>query len=165
MHYFLRNYKMNAKIHHLSVRLHVLGRTMQEQLPTFTFIALNSRRLWCRWSNFLESNPSIWGYTNSSMLFTMFINWLIWSIILLLILKIEKEQHWKNNSNNGNLDRLTVCNRTNTLINEMNKHKHQHTLRLNTDYIKKFSKEKLFRIKFSTKNTVGTYVFLSPKWS
>ncbi len=42
MHYFLRNYKMNTKIHHFSIRLHVLGRTTQAQLPSFTFIALYS---------------------------------------------------------------------------------------------------------------------------
>ncbi len=45
MHYFLRNYRMNAKIHPFSIRLHVLGRPMQAQLPSFTFIALYSRRL------------------------------------------------------------------------------------------------------------------------
>ncbi len=37
---------MNAKIHHFSIRLHVLGRTMQAQLTSFTFMALYSRRLW-----------------------------------------------------------------------------------------------------------------------
>ncbi len=44
---FLQNgHVMNAKIHHFSVRLHVLGRTTQAQLPSFTFMALYSRRLW-----------------------------------------------------------------------------------------------------------------------
>ncbi len=42
MIYFLRNYRMNAKLHHFSIRLHVLHRTMQAQLPSFTFMALNS---------------------------------------------------------------------------------------------------------------------------
>ncbi len=46
MCYFLRNYRMNVKIHHFSIRLHVLGRTTQAQLPSFTFMALYSRRLW-----------------------------------------------------------------------------------------------------------------------
>ncbi len=41
MLYFLRNYGMNAKIHHSSIRLHVLGRTMQAQLSSFTFMAWN----------------------------------------------------------------------------------------------------------------------------
>ncbi len=37
---------MNTKIHHFSIRLHVLGRTTQAQLPSFTFIVLYSRRRW-----------------------------------------------------------------------------------------------------------------------
>ncbi len=45
MHYFLRNYRMNIKFHHFSIRLHVLGRTTQAQLPRFTFMALYSRML------------------------------------------------------------------------------------------------------------------------
>ncbi len=43
MHYFLRTYKMNANIHHFSIKLHVLGRTTHAQLPGFPFIAWNSR--------------------------------------------------------------------------------------------------------------------------
>ncbi len=39
MHYFLRNYRMSAKIHHFSIRLHVLGQTTQ------AFMALHARRL------------------------------------------------------------------------------------------------------------------------
>ncbi len=35
MHYFLRNYGMNAKIHNFSVRLYELGSTTEAQLPTF----------------------------------------------------------------------------------------------------------------------------------
>ncbi len=46
MHYFLRNYRINVKIHRLSIRLCVLGRTTQAQLSSFTFMALYSRRLW-----------------------------------------------------------------------------------------------------------------------
>ncbi len=46
MHYLLKNYEMNVKIHYFSMRLHVLGRSTQAQLPSFTFMALNSRRLW-----------------------------------------------------------------------------------------------------------------------
>ncbi len=46
MHYFLRNCRMNEKIHHFSIRLHVLGRTMPAVLPSFTFMAFYSRRLW-----------------------------------------------------------------------------------------------------------------------
>ncbi len=42
MHYFFRNYRINAKIHNFSIRLHVLGWTTQVQLPSFTFMALNS---------------------------------------------------------------------------------------------------------------------------
>ncbi len=37
---------MNAKINHFSIRLHVLGRTTQAHLPSFTFKVLYSRRLW-----------------------------------------------------------------------------------------------------------------------
>ncbi len=40
MHYFLRNYRMNAKIYHFSIKLHVLSRTMLAQLLSFTFMAL-----------------------------------------------------------------------------------------------------------------------------
>ncbi len=46
MHYFLRNYGMDAKIHHYSIRLHVLSRTTQVQLPSFTFMVLYSKGLW-----------------------------------------------------------------------------------------------------------------------
>ncbi len=46
MHYFLRNYRKNVKIHHFSIRLHVVCRIMQAQLPSFTFMAFLSRRLW-----------------------------------------------------------------------------------------------------------------------
>ncbi len=46
MYNFLRNYGMNAKIRHFSVRLHVLCRTAEVQLPNFTFMALYSRKLW-----------------------------------------------------------------------------------------------------------------------
>ncbi len=44
MHHFLRNYRMSAKIRHFSIKLHVLGRNWQAQLPSFTFMALYSRR-------------------------------------------------------------------------------------------------------------------------
>ncbi len=43
MHFFFRNYKMIAKIH-FSIRLYVLGRTTQVQLPSSTFVALYSRK-------------------------------------------------------------------------------------------------------------------------
>ncbi len=46
MHYFFRNYRMNAKVHNFSIRLHVLSRTTQAQFPSFTFMALYSRRPW-----------------------------------------------------------------------------------------------------------------------
>ncbi len=46
MCYFLRNHRMNAKIHHYSIRLYVLGRTTQAPLSSFTFVAFYSRRLW-----------------------------------------------------------------------------------------------------------------------
>ncbi len=39
---------MNAKILNFSISLRVLGRTMQAQLPSFTFMALYSRRLWLK---------------------------------------------------------------------------------------------------------------------
>ncbi len=45
MHYFLRNYRMNAKFYHFSMRLYILGRITQAQLPSFTFKALNFRTL------------------------------------------------------------------------------------------------------------------------
>ncbi len=45
MHYFLKNYRLSAKMHHFSIRLHVLGRTTQALLPNFTFMALYCRRL------------------------------------------------------------------------------------------------------------------------
>ncbi len=48
MHYFLRNYRINAKIHNCSRRLHVLGWTTQAQLPNFTFVASYYTRLWSR---------------------------------------------------------------------------------------------------------------------
>ncbi len=35
----------------------------------------------------------------------------------------------------------------------------------NTDYMEKRFKLKLFRIKFSTKKSVGAYVYLPPEWS
>ncbi len=41
-----RNYGMNAKLHHSSIRLLVLGRTMKAQLPSFTFMASNYRGIW-----------------------------------------------------------------------------------------------------------------------
>ncbi len=44
MHYFLRNYKINAKIHNFSIRLQ--DWTTQAELPSFTFVALHSSRLW-----------------------------------------------------------------------------------------------------------------------
>ncbi len=40
---------MNAKIHHFFIRLSVLGQTIQMQLPSFTFMALYSKRL-CSYS-------------------------------------------------------------------------------------------------------------------
>ncbi len=46
MYYFLRNYRMNAKIHRFSIRLYVLRRITLAQLPSFTFMALYPRRLW-----------------------------------------------------------------------------------------------------------------------
>ncbi len=46
MNYFLRNYEKNAKIHHFFIKLRVLDRTMQAQLPNFTFMASYSQRLW-----------------------------------------------------------------------------------------------------------------------
>ncbi len=45
MHYFLRNCRLNEKIHHFSIRLHVLSRTTLALLPSFTFMAFYSRRL------------------------------------------------------------------------------------------------------------------------
>ncbi len=35
----------------------------------------------------------------------------------------------------------------------------------NTDYIKKWFKQKLFRIKFTTKNSVDAYLYLPQEWS
>ncbi len=46
--FFLRNYRMNEKIHNFSINLHVLDWTTQAQLASFTFMALYSRRLWYR---------------------------------------------------------------------------------------------------------------------
>ncbi len=75
MHYFLRNYRMNAKIYHFSVRLHVLGYTTQSQLPSFTFMALYSGRLWfstfffffttffCIVFNRQSEKSQFWGYS------------------------------------------------------------------------------------------------------
>ncbi len=42
MHYFLRNCRIIEKIHHLSIRLHVLGRTTLVLLPSFAFMAFYS---------------------------------------------------------------------------------------------------------------------------
>ncbi len=45
MRYFLRNCRMNEKIHHFFIKLCVLGWTTPEVLPSFTFMAFYSRRL------------------------------------------------------------------------------------------------------------------------
>ncbi len=37
---------MNEKIHHFSIRLHVLGGTTVALLPSFTFTAFYCKRLW-----------------------------------------------------------------------------------------------------------------------
>ncbi len=54
MHYFLRNYRINAKIHNFSISLHVLGQTTQAQLPSFTFMALYSILLYLKYYNVLQ---------------------------------------------------------------------------------------------------------------